>query len=375
MLGSLVLDFSGLIRELNDTSLLINNSLTPEVRGRIKMVHFITSAIRTVLEAPILKRPGSNELQSMTQTMSAFSSVPAISKEFDELYTLTQTGKYRYAVTNLINLVKLFSPALVIESKALDRKSKRRDAKLLPMLDTLRLNGKDTSSIVKRISRLEVSISNIRKQDSLKTPADFFTYATFMADIASADNSESFAAALRSVALPAGSSRIKRQRYTSFEVGALAGVSLGYEKLILPLDLSDADFATNYFVASVFMPVGLGFSSKLRGRNRPLGNKQSTFTFFTSILDLGAIAALRFGESDNAVATLPEFRLSNILAPGAHLLWQLPESPFALGIGIQNGPNVRKFDIGNGGELRDGRAYRFMASFAIDVPIFRFGGR
>jgi hypothetical protein len=193
-----------------------------------------------------------------------------------------------------------------------------------------------------------------------------------MADVAAADNSEAFVAALRSVALPKGSSAFKRNNNASLELSAMAGLSFSRETLVRSNRLQGADFQENAFVAAVFMPVGLMYSNKLRSASKPA--RKGTFSLFTTILDLGAVAAFRFGPEDSPVDALPDLKLSNVIAPGVHLLYQWPGSPFATGVGIQNGPNVRKYDPGTGAPVQDLRAYRVMVSFAIDVPIFRLWG-
>lgn len=366
-LGSLVLDFSTILDRLNQP-FTKEEAMKLQVAKRIRTVEFVTEATRTILEAPVLTLPGVDTSFSLSQRVDAFANVPELSTQFNEMFRLSQTGQYRYAVTNLLEIVKLVDPPTTSNRKSL----KRKREKLKELRGELIAAPQRADVLTKRIDRTGQAIRTLEKRDSLKMSNNFFTYATFMADVAAADNSEAFVAALRSVALPKGSSAFKRNNNASLEIGALAGLSVARETLIRPRSLQGVNLEENAVVASVFMPVGLMYSNKLRSASKPA--RKGTFSLFTTILDLGAVAAFRFGADDGPVQALPELKLSNIIAPGVHLLYQWPGSPFSTGVGIQNGPNVRKYDPGTGGAVQDLRAYRVMVSFAVDVPIFRLWG-
>jgi hypothetical protein len=328
----------------------------------------VTEAIRTILEAPVLTLPGADTIFSLSQHVDAFANVPELSIQFNEMFRLSQTGQYRYAVTNLLEIVKLFDPPTATSRKSLLRKR----TKLADLKSSLIATPQRADVLQKQIGRTISAIQTLEKRDSLRVSNNFFTYATFMADVAAADDSEAFVAALRSVALPKGSSTFKRNNNASLEISAMAGLSVSRETLIRPRNLQGATFNENAVVASVFMPVGLMYSNKLRSPSKSA--RKGTFSLFTTILDLGAVAAFRFGAEDSPVEALPELKLSNIISPGVHVLYQWPGSPFSTGLGVQNGPNVRKYDPGTGAAVQDLRAYRVMVSFAIDVPIFRLWG-
>jgi hypothetical protein len=366
-LGSLMLDFSTILDRLHQP-LTTEERMKPQVAKRIRTVEFVTEATRTILEAPVLTLPGADTTFSLSQHVDAFANVPELSTQFNEMFRLSQTGQYRYAVTNLLEIVKLFDPPTATSRKSLLRKR----TKLADLKSSLIAAPQRADVLQKQIGRTIFAIQTLEKRDSLRMSNNFFTYATFMADVAAADDSEAFVAALRSVALPKGSSTFKRNNNASLEISALAGLSVSRETLIRPRNLQGATFNENAVVASVFMPVGLMYSNKLRSPSKSA--RKGTFSLFTTILDLGAVAAFRFGAEDSPVEALPELKLSNIISPGVHVLYQWPGSPFSTGLGVQNGPNVRKYDPGTGAAVQDLRAYRVMVSFAIDVPIFRLWG-
>ncbi|MEL7162561.1 MAG: hypothetical protein AAFN92_17520, partial [Bacteroidota bacterium] len=171
--------------------------------------------------------------------------------------------------------------------------------------------------------------------------------------------------------LPPGSSQIKRNRPSSFELGAYFGAALARERLVLPAGVDAPELEEEVFGASLFVPVGVSYS-------RNIGGKKS-ITFFGSLLDLGALTAFRLGERNDdpgaaKVDRLPEFRPANVIAPGFHVLYNFPKSPFSLGIGVQDGPSVRKFTLDGETVEREARSARGMVTFSVDVPVFRFFG-
>jgi hypothetical protein len=84
-------------------------------------------------------------------------------------------------------------------------------------------------------------------------------------------------------------------------------------------------------------------------------------------VDLGAVVSFRLG--DNNINTLPELRWENVLAPGLQVMYGLPKSPIAIGIGGQIAPPLRKYSA-TGLTTETNTAFRIGATIAIDIPIF-----
>lgn len=394
---------------------------------RIMAVSFISNTLQSLLESPILQDPTQeNGVLSLAQRYPAFSKVPDVSRELDELFRLSTQGEYRYAVDNLLNLLKLFE-IIPSANKKQQRLTKRRD-KLrgqiadfvvdqdedlravglaapsaerltldveLDKRDALKLqtynndlvsatNDFDredaannllnlkTQRIRDELKIVERKLERINPQRTERFRENLFRYGTFMADVAAADNAADFENALNTMALPPGSSQIKRTRPSSFELGAYFGAALSQERLVLPAGVNAPELEEDVFGAALFVPVGISYSRNIGG------NK--SITLFGSLIDLGAITAFRLGErnGDNGgseVDRLPVFRPSNIIAPGLHLMYNFPKSPFTLGVGVQDGPSVRKFTLAGETLEREARSVRGMVTFSVDVPVFRFFNR
>ncbi len=389
---------------------------------RIQAVAFITNTLESILTAELLQDPSSEGgAFTLTDQFPAFEKVPEVSHELNEIFRLSQIGEYRYAVDNLLNLLRLFDilPAAskkqerleaqrndlrkLIDNHVIEKNEALRAVALatpssedLPMLgderdekrlqlyssqllsETDPLNREEIANSIRdlKIRRIREELILVEKRIAKLNPSrvdqfreNLFRYGTFMADVANAESPAEFENALNTVALPAGSSQIKRNRPSSVELGAYFGVALSRERLVLPVDVNDAELEEAVFGASLFVPVGFSYSRNIGGRK--------SLTFFGSLLDLGALTAFRLESREEApgsarVDRLPEFRPANVIAPGLHILYNFPKSPFSLGIGAQDGPSVRQFTAEGSTVVREARSVRGMVSFSVDVPIFRF---
>ncbi len=399
-------------------------NLSPEQAQRIQAVSFIANTVQSLLKAPILQQSDNGQPPlSLAERFPAFEKVPEISQELNELFALSTQGEYRYAVENLLNLIKLFD-IIPEASKKQQRLSDRRDklrAQLSdlvtqqdknlkaiglttptadPIGENLELNKKDQEAIMSysrvlaqtqtqaekdsvenamltlKVNRVRDELAIVQKKLSKLNPKQIdrfrknvFKYGTFMADVSTADSAADIQAALNTIALPPGSSQIKRTQASSFELGAYFGAALSQERLVLPSGVEAPELEDGVFGAALFVPVGVSYSTNIGG------NK--SITFFGSLIDLGAITAFRIEEQNNGteVDRLPEFKVTNIVAPGLHLMYNFPKSPFSLGIGVQDGPSVRKFTLAGETVQREARSVRGMVTFSVDVPIFRFFNR
>ena len=296
---------------------------------QLATVQLITNTLERLLNTPILRATpvplrveAEPDLRSLADRHPSFADVPALNREFSELFVYTRRKEFRFAVGNLINLLGLLD-ALPAGTKA---QGKFRD--------------------------------------------DFFRYGTFMADVVAAKDAADIEGAINAIALPAGSSQVKRTRSHSLEVGAYFGAAFAREELTLPADETSTALADPSTTVSLFVPIGLSYSRLIR--------KNESFTLFASLLDLGAISTFRLSGNElddgSSVERLPDFSLRNVVAPGLHLLYNIPKSPFSVGIGVQHGPAVRKYLPAGGTEEREARALRFMVTGSVDVPVFRLGG-
>ncbi len=188
-----------------------------------------------------------------------------------------------------------------------------------------------------------------------KSLDNILKYGTFMATIAEADNSDQVAVAIEAVALPVGSSVLKKRSTWSVEFNAYAGIGLGTEYL------QNTD--PGRFIA-IAAPIGLNLSRGF-GDNGSLG-------LFIPLIDVGALAAYRY--QDPTTTDLPKLSLNNIIAPGGYLVYGFgADIPISIGLGGQLGPNLRQIVSGTQTEFASG--WRIGAFLGVDIPIFRLYGR
>ena len=192
-------------------------------------------------------------------------------------------------------------------------------------------------------------------------------YGSFMAAVAEADSSDEIKEAIEAIALPAGSSRIKRETAFNVSLNGYLGPFAGGEVLY---ELEDDKAA---FSVGPFAPVGIGANFGIRPKRKNPTNGGKSFSIFLSVIDVGAIAAFRIDEQKNAssqnenVSDFPQIKLQNIIAPGLFGILGLGKSPFSLGAGVQLGPTLRK--ITNPSNPNDNFYLRYSGFFTVDIPI------
>ena len=411
-----LLDFSLYLSEINQQQKLsmVVVEASGESRPGPSGVQFISGTLDRLLTAPILQKPGflldDNDAlpaESIADRYGAFQDVPAINRELGELFQLTVDRDYRYAIDNLLNLIQLLD-VFPESSKKRQRLETRRhqlmeerrqligyeldqegyeltddlpvavidpdliytteDDKEVYEEEVVMVDSAALLNVERQVKRIDEKLARLDPVASRKFQENLFKYGTFMSDVVAANTPAGIEAALNNIALPPGSSQVKRTRPSSIEIGAYFGAAVARERLVLPVDEPDESLTDPATVVSLFVPVGLSYSRQLGGR--------SSATLFASLLDLGAVTAFRIEDrnSGGSVERLPQFNLRNVVAPGLHLMYNLPRTPFTVGIGVQDGPNVREYRPFGVDEVREARSLRFMLTASVDVPLFRLGG-
>ncbi|MEL6273523.1 MAG: hypothetical protein AAFU03_00280, partial [Bacteroidota bacterium] len=382
-IGDLVIDFTEQLSLLKNPTLL--EGVDRKAMGRIQMVEFITRTVSSVVGAPIFNNPlNLSEPESLANRFPGFAKVPAVNDNLNELFRLSQTGRFRYAVTNLINLVDLFE--IIPEASKKQKRMVARREQLRIQLEDLQdqglsdqglalaaatpIDAQQLSLIQDELKRLNRRLKRLDTARVNRNREQLFLYGTFMADVAAAETPDAFGAALNSVALPPGSSQLKRNKPFSMELNAYFGISFANERLNLPDDLpAEVELpARDSRTASLYVPVGLSMSWK------GSYSQKSSYSLFFPLIDLGAVSAYRFDADNQQVERLPRFTFQNVFAPGAHLLYNFANTPFSFGLGAQYGPSLRRI-YPDGSPFLDVSAVRFMATFSVDVPIFSFANR
>ena len=184
---------------------------------------------------------------------------------------------------------------------------------------------------------------------------DILRYSMFIANVASAQNSQELHWALETAALPTGSARVKRESLINISLNAYTGPFFGGENL---LDTpAQNDWGSLVALAA---PIGIAFSTGLSGAG--------SVTLLTSFIDVGALVSYRFG--DSKAGALPEISFKNIVAPGLYMVYGFPKTPLSVGAGVQYGPQIRKVTINNA--EANTSAYRIGVFAGIDIPVLNF---
>jgi hypothetical protein len=193
------------------------------------------------------------------------------------------------------------------------------------------------------------------------TRKKIFTYGQFIATVATSETSDEVSAAIEAVALPPGSSRVKKENYFSAAINAYTGGTGGYETLT-----NNAGST----VLALSAPVGFTVSWKFKDKAPKANGKKRTpgsFSFFAPIIDVGALAAYRLNDPNSS--DLPELAWSNLLSPGLYGVFGFANDlPISLGFGAQRGPNLRSITTGT--QTTEVSGWRYGVFFSVDIPVF-----
>lgn len=193
------------------------------------------------------------------------------------------------------------------------------------------------------------------------------TYGTFMANLLKANTSEQVKNLLKASTLPPGSSLLKRETIYSASVNSYLGLGLAQERISEIPGIG----SPKSFTPSLSVPIGLTFSWSPNF----LFKGNHSLSLFVPILDIGAITAFRFDTAgeDYSVQRLPKFTWSNLLSPGAFLVYNIANSPFSIGLGGQYGPQLREINTNNGESVITNSVRWPMMFASFDVPLFSLG--
>jgi len=230
----------------------------------------------------------------------------------------------------------------------------------------------------KTILHNDLNISHNISKDLLK-------YGNFAAQIAAAENSDQVEEAIEAVALPAGSSRIKRETPFNVALNGYLGFFGGGEQI---LSLDKKTIGTYGITAPIGISISRGhsiffFSTGESGwKNGKCGWSTS---LFISIIDIGALASFRATQtqtsSNDTITTtpqIPNIQFKNIISPGAFISLGIPKCPLSINLGAQIGPNLRSISVSSDSNptitnnYADQMYWRFSISLVADIPIINF---
>ncbi|WP_303315277.1 hypothetical protein Q4Q34_15740 [Flavivirga abyssicola] len=182
---------------------------------------------------------------------------------------------------------------------------------------------------------------------------EFLKYGSFMVGIAQAKDSDEVHQIIESIALPSGSSIIKKRSKFNVSLNSYVGISPSLEY--------NGDTKDSKFSLGVNVPIGVATSWGAK--------KGGSFSLFFPLIDLGAVTNFRF--SDEKTEELPEIKLENIFAPGFYVVHGWARLPISWGVGGQLGPQLREvnpMDI----VVDADTSFSFKAFIAVDIPLLNF---
>lgn len=214
------------------------------------------------------------------------------------------------------------------------------------------------------VFQLESNDPDVEKVKASVDPVKKFImrYGTLMALVAQAQNADEVKRAIESVALPAGSSRIKRESVLNISLNSYVGVFAGREIV----DRADNNPPVNSFGATAV--IGIAISKGHSILFIPCSESFVSTSLFFSIIDLGAITAYRI--TNDSTESIPSVQLKDIFSPGVFVSFGFDRTPLSLNIGYQVGPLLRKIDSSRGSFTN---AYsRWSVSLCVDIPLIDF---
>jgi hypothetical protein len=222
-------------------------------------------------------------------------------------------------------------------------------------IDSVKNNIRDEKDTLKKkgleVEKKELEQKLIKLKGIQETSSIILKYGTFAATIAKADNSDDVQKAIETIALPAGSSRVKRESIVNISLNAYCGLFGGRN--------IGSKVAYNSF--GITAPVGIATS---------FGINHFSYSLFVSLIDLGAITAFRF---KNDTTTVSKILLKDIVSPGLFVSWGLRNCPISINAGCQLTPLLSSVSSSVNGS--ESRMFRFTIGLCVDIPVLNLYNR
>jgi hypothetical protein len=224
--------------------------------------------------------------------------------------------------------------------------------------------AEDGHSTADEIAQLKTRLEKLEKE--LKADKNFeevreyyIKYGLFVCSVAEAKNSTDVKEAIQAVALPTGSSRIKKERKFTIGLNAYVGVYHAWNKKQSGINLPKTEWG-------ITAPIGFAMSwGKFLGTG--------SFSIYGGLVDVGAIFTYKVN-TDNSVKSDIEF--GQLLSPSLGFTYGLPiikkyNIPLSIGVNHQWGPKLRKVDD-TGNSVLPLLTRRINVFVAVDIPIVNF---
>ena len=185
----------------------------------------------------------------------------------------------------------------------------------------------------------------------------FSKYGSFAANVVHAENSDEVKAAIKAVALPAGSASIKKHTHFNIALNAYLGGFYGSEYL------ANKKLNRTQNVSGITAPIGITCSWQLH----VLG--QDAISVFLPVIDVGSFASFRL--KDSTTTDLPKVTLQNIFSPGLGIVYGIADFPLSIGYIWQYGPALREISATQA-TVSENINHRGIFFIAVDIPVFNF---
>ena len=281
---------------------------------------FAVNTLNRILETPLVFNPNQPAAyQPLTTVFPKLEMVPEISQDALDFVFYLNVNEHSKAIGTLIQLFVNLDSAVV---------------------NNLSHSGHNKNS--KRKSFIQY----LRK------------YGDFIAGLVDAKTSSEAETMLQQVAGPPSSARAKRKNKLTVGLNAFVGANYGWETWegdeLINNQGNNVDEDFNNLAPT--MPIGVALSW-LMGSEKP-----QSFSVFVSLLDVGGLLTFR---PTTEVTGEFDFTIKNIFKPGVQLQWNIQNSPFYIGAGVQRGPQFREIN----GENTSVEATRFSFGCGVDVPL------
>jgi hypothetical protein len=314
------------------------------VSGLITAVNGLAASYRTLIDT--------------TKSRSDAASILSTSKNFIAAISqfLTQAMKYR-----------TIDPALPSPSQTVTNMLKYTDSALTVVQDLLDKNYYAAflsldilvQDIVGPISTDNPAESTVNKKTFI---SNLLRYGNFIADVISASDVADVENAIEAMALPPGSSSIKKN--TNFSITAQAYTGIGLSHIV-----GANPYFQNFGVSA---PIGVAFNVGLRHWCNPL--KTGTYgslSFFIPLVDLGAVVSYEFTNPSNQPSNTTNVTWANIFAPGFDIVYGIPGVPLSVGGGFEYQSALKGLNE-SGGTLTPNPGIRWNLFLAVDIPVVNF---
>ncbi|RAW00849.1 hypothetical protein [Pseudochryseolinea flava] len=216
----------------------------------------------------------------------------------------------------------------------------------------------------------QVKRQGVANLDDFKS--SFLNYATFGANVVKSESPEDVKKAIKAVALPAGSSSIKKTTDFNVALNAYVGFVYGEDRpakdryTTTDANGNSVDVKLNGGKAlAIYAPVGITVSKGM------LFSKRNPWSLsaFISMIDVGALVGYRF-TNDSTSTVSSEVKFANIFAPGGNIAIGLPWVPISIGYGFQFIPSLQRNPSDNSLYKVDYSGWRNNQFFiSVDIPL------